>query len=65
MLLHGLMRHHFLDMDINDFDQVLIELTKKIKSQPSEKHRIIMRAIKESECPYIKRKLKEAFPYGK
>lgn len=53
-----------LELPMNDFDRIIIELSAKIKERPQEKHRIIMQTLKHIECPYIKRKLKEAFPYG-
>lgn len=49
---------------MNDFDRVIMELNQKLKERPDERHRIIMQTLKEVECPYVKRRLKETFPYG-
>lgn len=46
---------------INDFDEFLIRLEAEIAANPEARHRIILRTLKSSECPYLKRKVKAHF----
>lgn len=46
---------------VSDFDQFLLELDAEIMANPKAKHRIILRTLKSSDCPYLKRKVKARF----
>lgn len=46
---------------LKDFDQFLLKLDAEIAANPEAKHRIILRALKSSDCPYLKRRVKAHF----
>jgi len=43
---------------IKDFDQILLELRQRIEAKPEDKYRLLLRAILESRCPYLQKKIK-------
>lgn len=43
---------------ITDYDQFIADLMKEIDLHPEKKYRIILKAIKETECPYLRRKIR-------
>ncbi len=51
-------------MASNEFDFVMLELNKKLVEKPNEKYRIIMQTLKQIDCPYLQRKLKETCNIG-
>ena len=46
---------------VQDFDQFLLKLDAEIAANPEAKHRIILRTLKSSNCPYLKRRVKAHF----
>ncbi|MEM6361537.1 MAG: hypothetical protein AAF149_09715 [Bacteroidota bacterium] len=45
----------------SDFDQFFIDLQQRIQENPTMQYRIILGAIKSTDCPYLKRKLRKMF----
>lgn len=48
-------------MSPSDYDQFFIQLQKQIEVNPSMQYRIILGAIRSTDCPYLKRKLRRVF----
>jgi len=46
---------------IKDFDQILLELHHRIEAKPEEKYRLLLRAFRQSKCPYLKKKIKALY----
>ncbi len=46
---------------VKDFDEFLLKLDAEITANPEAKHRIILRTLKSSDCPYLKRRVKAHF----
>lgn len=46
---------------VKDFDDFLLKLDAEIAANPAAKHRIILRTLKSSDCPYLKRRIKAHF----
>ncbi len=46
---------------VRDFDEFLLKLDAEILENPEAKHRIILRTLKSSDCPYLKRRVKARF----
>lgn len=42
----------------NEFDQFLLKLNASMQKQPTKKYRVILEALRNSDCPYIKEKIK-------
>ncbi len=45
----------------NDFDNFFNNLMRKIEKNPSEQYRIIMSELRNTSCPYIRRKIKNIY----
>lgn len=44
---------------INNFDSFLIDLANEMNQKPNEKREIAMKAINNTNCPYLKAKIKQ------
>lgn len=42
---------------LSSYDNLLDDLTKEMNSKPNEKLKIIMKAIKKTDCPYLRAKI--------
>lgn len=43
--------------EIEKYDQFIISLQNEIYENPDMKYRILLRGIKNSECPYLRKKI--------
>ncbi|MEM6526087.1 MAG: hypothetical protein AAGF85_10085 [Bacteroidota bacterium] len=48
-------------MSPSDYDEFFIRLQKQIEVNPTMQYRIILGAIRSTDCPYLKRKLRRVF----
>ena len=46
---------------LKDYDHFLVQLEKQIKAHPRERLNILLKELKEVDCPYLKRKLRECY----
>lgn len=48
---------------MKEYDDFISNLKKSIEAAPSMRHRLILKAIKESDCPYLNRRIKALSEY--
>jgi len=46
---------------IADYDRFVGDLLNEIDANPDKKYRIILKAIKETECPFLRKRLRGYF----
>jgi hypothetical protein len=44
---------------INNYDSFLIDLANEMNQKPNEKREIVLKAINNTNCPYLKDKIKQ------
>ncbi|MEM9830342.1 MAG: hypothetical protein AAF944_06870 [Bacteroidota bacterium] len=46
---------------IQDFDLFLLDLHRRIEENPTQKWRILLKAQQDTNCPFLKRRIKQAY----
>lgn len=47
--------------NIKEYDLFILDLKQRINVYPDKKWRIILQALKGTECPYLKKKIKNIY----
>ncbi|MEM8968088.1 MAG: hypothetical protein AAGE93_16835 [Bacteroidota bacterium] len=46
---------------MQDFDQFLLNLHRRIEENPTQKWRLLLQAQQEANCPFLKRRVKKIY----
>lgn len=46
---------------IEDYDMILARIQQEINENPEKQFRILLKALKSIDCPYLRRKLRKEF----